>query len=44
MLQQRRADIVWIGDEVKAFEHIQREAELHHRSVPDEIKLSLKKL
>jgi 5-methylcytosine-specific restriction endonuclease McrA len=42
MQQQRRADLVWIGDEVKDFERIQRTAEHHSRSVSDEIKLSLK--
>lgn len=44
MLQQRRTDVVWIGDEVKAFERIQRKAERHHRSVSEEIKSSLKNL
>ena len=44
MQQQRRADLVWIGDEVKDFERIQHSAEHHNRSVLEEIKLSLKKL
>jgi len=44
MQQQRRVDLVWIGDEVKDFERIQHKAERHNRSVLEEIKLSLKKL
>jgi isocitrate lyase len=44
MLQQRLADLVWIGEEVIDFDRIQRDAERYHRSVPDEIKISMKKL
>jgi len=43
MRQQRRADLVWIGDEVKEFDRLRREAERHHRSVPDEIKNIVKR-
>jgi len=42
MEEQRRADLVWIGDEVKDFERIKREAEQHERSVPEEIKRIVK--
>jgi hypothetical protein len=42
MQQQRRADLVWIGDEVNDFERIRREAKRHQRSVPEEIKRFLK--
>lgn len=44
MQQQRRADLVWSGDEVKDFERILRRAKYHARSVSDEIKLSLKNI
>ena len=43
MLQQRRADLVWIGEEIKDFDRIQEDANRHNRSVPDEIKNSMKK-
>jgi hypothetical protein len=42
MQQQRRVDLVWIGDEVKDFVRIKREAKRHQRSIPDEIKQVLK--
>jgi hypothetical protein len=42
MEQQRRADLVWIGDEVKDFERLKREAERHKTSVPEEIKRIVK--
>jgi len=42
MRQERRADIVWIGDEVKDYERLRREAGRHKRNVTDEIKISLK--
>jgi len=38
MRQQRRADVVWVGDEVEDFERLRREAEQHKKSVPEEIK------
>ena len=41
--QQRRAEVVWIGDEVEDFERIRHEANRHERSVPEEIKGLLKK-
>jgi HNH endonuclease len=37
MQQQRRADLVWIGDEVMDFERIRGEAVRHQRTVPEEI-------
>jgi len=40
--QQRRADVVWIGDEVRDFEPLQRAAERNGRSVPEEIKQIVK--
>lgn len=43
MQQQRRADLVWIGDEVKDFDRLKEDAEHHQRSVPDEIKRLLKR-
>jgi len=42
MQQQRRADLVWIDDEVKDFERIRGEAASHRRSIPEEIKHILK--
>ena len=42
MEEQRRADLVWIGDEVRDFERVRREAERHERSVPEEIKRIVK--
>jgi plasmid stability protein len=42
MQQQRRADLVWIGDEIKDFERIRGEAARHRRSMPEEIKDILK--
>lgn len=42
MEEQRRADLVWIGDEVRDFERLKREAERHERSVPEEIKRIVK--
>jgi hypothetical protein len=41
-VQQRRADLVWIGDEVKDFERLKREAERRNKSVPEEIKRIVK--
>ena len=38
MLPQRRADIVWIGDEVNDFERIRVEAERNQTSVAEQIK------
>jgi hypothetical protein len=43
MQQQRRVDLVWIGDEVKDFEQIRNQAMQHRRSVPDEMKRILKR-
>ena len=43
MQEQRRADIVWAGDELKDFDRIQRDASRNQRSVSEEIKLLLKK-
>ena len=43
MRQQRRADLVWVGDEVEDFDRLRREAERHRRSVPDEIKKIVKR-
>jgi hypothetical protein len=43
MQQQRRADVLWIGDdEVKDFERIRDEAKSHKRDVPEQIKQILK--
>jgi hypothetical protein len=42
MEEQRREDLVWIGDEVRDFERVRREAERHERSVPEEIKRIVK--
>jgi hypothetical protein len=42
MQQQRRVDLVWIGDEVQDFERIKDEAVRHQRSVPEEMKDVLK--
>lgn len=38
MQQQRRADVVWAGGEVKEFEKLRREARKNRKSVPDQIK------
>jgi hypothetical protein len=43
MQRQSRADLVWVGDEVKDFERIKREAKRHAISVPQEIKRLLKR-
>lgn len=43
MQQQRRVEILWVGDEVTDFERVSDEAERHQRSVPEEIKRILKK-
>jgi HNH endonuclease len=43
MQRQRRADLVWIGDEVKEFDRLRREAERHRRSISDEIKNIVKR-
>ncbi len=43
MQQQRRVDLSWIGDEVRNFERLRREANLHGRSVSDEIKNRVKR-
>lgn len=43
MQQQRRVDLVWIGDEVTDFERVRDEAERHQKSVPEEIKCILGK-
>jgi hypothetical protein len=42
MQEQRRADVVWIGEEVRDFQRLRAEAERHGRTVPDEIKQVLK--
>lgn len=42
MQQERRANLVWLGDEVKDFERIRREAKRNQRSVPEEIKRIVK--
>lgn len=42
MQQQRRVEILWVGDEVTDFERVSDEAERHQRSVPEEIKRILK--
>lgn len=44
MQQERRADLVWTGNEIKDFDRLRNEAERHHRSVPDEIKNVVRKL
>jgi hypothetical protein len=41
MKQERRADLVWIGDEVNSFERLKIEAERHQRSIPEQIKTML---
>lgn len=38
MKQERRADLVWIGDEVNSFERLKAEADRHQRSIADQIK------
>ena len=43
MQQQRRADVVWIGDEVQDFERLRHQARRHHTTVPTEIKNIVKK-
>ncbi len=43
MQQQRRTELVWVGDEVKDFERIKREAKRDAISVPEEIKRLLKR-
>ncbi len=43
MRQERRADLIWNNDEINDFEMIQKEASLHHRSVSEQIKQTLKK-
>ena len=43
MQQQRRVDLVWMGDEVTEFERVRDEAERHRRSVSGEIKRIIKK-
>ena len=43
MEQQRRADVVWIGDEVKDLERLRRDAKRGLRSIPEEIKTVVKK-
>lgn len=43
MQEQRRADVVWIGTEVKDFERIRTDARRHGRSVPEQIKDALKR-
>lgn len=42
MQRERRADVVWTGNEVKDFERLQREAKRNQRSVSDEIKAVIK--
>lgn len=42
MQEQRRVDLVWIGDEVANFDKIKTEANSHGRSVQQEIKETLK--
>ncbi len=42
MLPQRRADLVWIGNEVSDFDRLKQDAQRHRRSVPDQIKRILK--
>lgn len=42
MQEQRRIDLVWVGDEVKDFEQIRQEAARHQRSVSEEIKRVIK--
>ena len=39
MQQERRADIVWVGDEVRNFDRIKAEAQENQKSVADQIKL-----
>ena len=42
MRQQRRADVVWAGSEVKDFERLSRDAKRNKKSVPDQIKTMLR--
>jgi len=42
MQQERRIELVWIGDEASEFEQIERKARRNNRSVSDEIKAALK--
>jgi hypothetical protein len=41
MKPERRADLVWIGDEVNSFERLKGEAARHQRSIPEQIKSML---
>jgi hypothetical protein len=43
MQQQRRLDLVWIGNEVNDFERIRAEATRQGRDLPDQIKRALKR-
>lgn len=43
MQQQRRVDLVWIGNEVKDFEQIKQEAKHHKISISEQIKRILKR-
>jgi hypothetical protein len=36
--RERRADLVWIGDEVSNYERLRRESEKNRRTVPEQIK------
>jgi hypothetical protein len=44
MQEQRRADVVWTAGEVRDFERLHYTAKSHDRSVPDEIKVIVKKV
>lgn len=43
MQQERRVDLIWIGEEVTEFERVKGEAKRHQKSVTEEIKRILKK-
>jgi hypothetical protein len=42
MLQQRRIDLIWIGEGVKEFDRLRMDAARHNRTLSEEIKLRLK--
>jgi len=43
MQEQRRADLVWIGEEVKDFEQLKVDAERNRRTIPRHIKEMMKR-
>jgi len=43
MERERRADLIWIGDEVQNYERLRRESEKSRRTVPEQIKEILRR-